>query len=203
VKRQNGQPQQKIQLSPLKSGLLKKLTVVHLVKEFPVSFGTRMFVAVITRAHHWSVPNHTNAVSTHVISCSFEIQFHRLSFHLLSCRLSDFILLYFRTVTLYLLIFVPWLLHSLPPLWSSGQSSWLQIQKSGFDSLRYQMFREVMGLERGPLSLVSTIEKLLGRKSSGSGLENRKYGHRDPSRWPRDTLYSQKWALTSPTSGVR
>jgi hypothetical protein len=30
-----------------------------------------------------------------------------------------------------------------------------------------------MGLERGPLSLVSTIEELLERKSSGSGLESR------------------------------
>jgi hypothetical protein len=39
-----------------------------------------------------------------------------------------------------------------------------------------------LGLERGPLSLVSTIEKLLERKSRGSGLENREYGHRDPSR---------------------
>jgi hypothetical protein len=29
------------------------------------------------------------------------------------------------------------------------------------------------GLERGPLSLVSTIEELLGRNSSGSSLENR------------------------------
>jgi hypothetical protein len=28
-----------------------------------------------------------------------------------------------------------------------------------------------VGLERGPLSLVSTIEKLLRRNSSGSGLE--------------------------------
>jgi hypothetical protein len=32
---------------------------------------------------------------------------------------------------------------------------------------------KVVGLERGPLSLVSTIKELLGRKSSGSGLENR------------------------------
>jgi hypothetical protein len=39
-----------------------------------------------------------------------------------------------------------------------------------------------VGLERGPLSLVSTIEELLGRKSSGSDLENRKYGQGDPSR---------------------
>jgi hypothetical protein len=29
-----------------------------------------------------------------------------------------------------------------------------------------------MGLERGPLSLVSTIEELLRRKSSGFDLEN-------------------------------
>jgi hypothetical protein len=32
-------------------------------------------------------------------------------------------------------------------LWSSGQSSWLQIQRSGFDSRRYQIFREVVGLD--------------------------------------------------------
>jgi hypothetical protein len=51
------------------------------------------------------------------------------------------------------------------------------------------------------LSLVSTTEELLGRKSSDSSLENREYGHRDPSRWPRDILYPQKLALTSPTSG--
>jgi hypothetical protein len=30
-----------------------------------------------------------------------------------------------------------------------------------------------VGLERGPLSLVSTIEELLDRESSGSCLENR------------------------------
>jgi hypothetical protein len=38
----------------------------------------------------------------------------------------------------------------------------------GFDSQRYQIFWEVVGLERGPLSLVSAIEELLERKSSGS-----------------------------------
>jgi hypothetical protein len=54
-----------------------------------------------------------------------------------------------------------------------------------------------VGLERGPLSIVSTIEEQLGRKSSGSGLENRDYGRRDPLRWPRDTPYPQKLALTS------
>jgi hypothetical protein len=35
-----------------------------------------------------------------------------------------------------------------------------------------------MGLEQDPLSLVSTIEELLERKSSGSGLENADYGRR-------------------------
>jgi hypothetical protein len=39
-----------------------------------------------------------------------------------------------------------------------------------------------VGLELGPLSLVSTIVELLERKSSGSGIENREHGHRDPSR---------------------
>jgi hypothetical protein len=54
-----------------------------------------------------------------------------------------------------------------------------------------------VGLERGPLSLVNTIEELLEKKSSGSGLERREYGRRDPSHSPRGTLYSQKLALTS------
>jgi hypothetical protein len=53
-----------------------------------------------------------------------------------------------------------------------------------------------MGLERGPLSLLSTIEVLLVRKSSGSGLETRDYG-----RWGSAALttsYPQKLVLTSP-----
>jgi hypothetical protein len=50
---------------------------------------------------------------------------------------------------------------------------------------------------------VSTTEELLGRKSSGSGLGNREYDRGDPLRWPRETLYPQMWALTSPTSSGR
>jgi hypothetical protein len=87
-----------------------------------------------------------------------------------------------------------------PPLWSSGRSSWLQIRRPGFDSRHYQ--KKVVGLERDPLSLVSTTEELLD-KSSGSCLENREYGREDPSRWPRSTLYPQKLAVTSLTSGSR
>jgi hypothetical protein len=50
----------------------------------------------------------------------------------------------------------------------------------GFDSQHYK--KKVVGPERRPLSLVSTTEELLGRNSSGSGLESREYGRRVPSR---------------------
>jgi hypothetical protein len=87
------------------------------------------------------------------------------------------------------------------PLWPSGQSSWLQIQRSEFDYRRYQIFWEVVGLERGPLSLVSTIEELLERKSIASGLENRNYGIGDPPRYYATPVYQQKLALTSQGNG--
>jgi hypothetical protein len=47
----------------------------------------------------------------------------------------------------------------------------LMVRGSGFDSQPYQIFWEVGGLERGPLSLVRTTEELLEWKISGSGLE--------------------------------
>jgi hypothetical protein len=68
---------------------------------------------------------------------------------------------------------------------------------------RYQIIWEVVGLDRDPSSLVSTIEKLHGRKSSGSGLEIREYGRGDSSRWPHGSFHPQKLALTSPTNGGR
>jgi hypothetical protein len=100
-------------------------------------------------------------------------------------------------IGLHQLLSSPWVR---PPMLSSGQSSWLQIQRPGFDSRRYHIFWEVMGLERGPLSLVSTIEELLERNSNSSGLKSREYSRRDPSRWPRGTLYQQKFSLTLPAS---
>jgi hypothetical protein len=39
-----------------------------------------------------------------------------------------------------------------------------------------------VGLERGPLSLVSTIQELLRRKNSGSSLENQDDALRNQSR---------------------
>jgi hypothetical protein len=84
-----------------------------------------------------------------------------------------------------------------PPLWSSGQSSWLQIHRS---MLRFPSLPDFLGLKQGPVNLVSKIEELLGRNSSGFGLERREYGREDPLGWPRDTLYQQKFPLTSLTS---
>jgi hypothetical protein len=88
-----------------------------------------------------------------------------------------------------------------PSLWSSGQSSWLQIQRSGFHSWRYQIFREVLALKQGPLSFVITVEEILGRSCSSIGLEIREYGRGDPLRWPRGTVYPRichlpRWQAT-------
>jgi hypothetical protein len=99
--------------------------------------------------------------------------------------------------------FICYVEKSRPSLWSSGQNSWLHIRRSGFDSRPYKISWEAVGLKRGPLSLVNTTEELLERTSSGSGLEDREYGCRDPSCWSRGTLYPQELALTSPTSGGR
>jgi hypothetical protein len=51
--------------------------------------------------------------------------------------------------------------------------------------------------------LVSTIEELFERKSSGSGLENRDYDRSDQPRLPPGTFYPQNLALTLPARGSR
>jgi hypothetical protein len=89
-------------------------------------------------------------------------------------------------------IYVCYVEEGIPPLWSSGQ-------RSGFDSRHSKILSEAVGLERGPLSLVSTIEELLGRKSSGSEIT----AGGDPPRWLRDTPksanvstnFADKWWL--------
>jgi hypothetical protein len=73
-----------------------------------------------------------------------------------------------------------------------------------YDCRRYQIFWEVVCLERGPLSLLSTIEELLERKSSGFGLENRDYGPRKSNElttW--QPSIRKNLALTSLTNGGR
>jgi hypothetical protein len=71
----------------------------------------------------------------------------------------------------------------------------------GFDSRHYQQKKRVVSLEWGPLSLVSTTEGLLGRKSSGFGLKIRDTAvgirHADHVA----SSISKKLALTSLTSG--
>jgi hypothetical protein len=143
----------------------------------------------------------TNYIITVCFLCNIHYKYIFIS-HYLKIMLQKSILLFsfiFGGLTILKLHYVQFW----QPLLSSGQSSWLQIQRPGFNSRRYQIFWEVVGLERGPLSLVSTIEVVLERKCSGSGLESREYGRMYPSCWPCGTLYLQKLTQTSPTSGGR
>jgi hypothetical protein len=80
-------------------------------------------------------------------------------------------------------IYICYVEESRPHLRSSGQSSWLPIQMSRVLFPALPDFLRSSGSGTGPLSLVSTTEELLGRTSSGSGLENREYGPGDPLRW--------------------
>jgi hypothetical protein len=89
-----------------------------------------------------------------------------------------------------------------PPLWSSGQSSWLQNRRPGFDSRHYQE-KKGSGFGTGSTQPREYNWGATWLKSSGSCLENREYGRRDPSRWPRGTLYPQNLAITSTTSSGR
>jgi hypothetical protein len=87
-----------------------------------------------------------------------------------------------------------------PPLWSSGQSSWLQIRRPWFDSRHYQIFWGAGGEENTSRSGTGSTQP---RDYSGFLIENREYGRRDPSRWPRRTIYPRKLAITSLISGGR
>jgi hypothetical protein len=99
---------------------------------------------------------------------------------------------YYKIQVLIKSYFVRYVQNKRPPVWSSGQSSWLQIQRSVFDFLLYLIFWEVVGLERDLLSLLSIIEELFERKSSDYGLEHRDYVRGDPPRWLRDSPLSAK-----------
>jgi hypothetical protein len=91
-----------------------------------------------------------------------------------------------------------------PLLWSSVKVPGYRSKGPGFDSRRYQIFWEVVGLELGLLNLVRITEELLKWKNSSSG--SRKSwltvvgicyaNHAAPS-------IPKIWALTSPTCGGR
>jgi hypothetical protein len=68
----------------------------------------------------------------------------------------------------------------------------LVVRVPGYKSRGQVRFPAVpMGLEGGPLSLVSTTEELLERKNIGSCLDNRDYGRKGPA------------ALTTPHPFIR
>jgi hypothetical protein len=60
---------------------------------------------------------------------------------------------------------------------------------SGVDSRRYQIFWEVVDLERGPLSLVRIIEELHETKVATPIQKTEINGRGDSLCWLRDTLY--------------
>jgi hypothetical protein len=74
-----------------------------------------------------------------------------------------------------------------PPLLSTGQSSWLQIQRSGFDFRRYQIFWQVVALEGAHSASWVQLRSYLKEKVVAPVFKTE-----DPPRWLRDTPLSSK-----------
>jgi hypothetical protein len=102
-----------------------------------------------------------------------------------------------RYTYIYILVF--WLMDSLCGL--AVRVPGCRSRGPGFDVWPYQIFWEVVGLERGPLSLMRIIEELLEWKVAVPVYKTEINDRGDSLRWPRDTLSPLKLALTSPTSG--
>jgi hypothetical protein len=88
---------------------------------------------------------------------------------------------------------------SWPPLWSSGQSSWPQIQRSGSIPGATRFLRSNGS---GTGSTQPREYNVLERKRGGSSLDSRELGRGDVALTTRHPQ-SAKLALTSPTSGCR
>jgi hypothetical protein len=76
-------------------------------------------------------------------------------------------------------------------------------RSGGPDSIPWTTRKKVVGLERGPLSLVSTTEELLGRKVAAPV-----YKTENTAVWIRYADHAapsirKKFSITSPTSGGR
>jgi hypothetical protein len=88
------------------------------------------------------------------------------------------------------------------PLWSRGQSSWLQIQRFW---VRFPALPDFLRSSGSGLGSTQSHEYNWGatsmEKAAAPGLQNWDYGCGDPLRWPHDTLYPQKSALSLPTRG--
>jgi hypothetical protein len=89
------------------------------------------------------------------------------------------------------------------PLWSSGHSSLLQIQRSGFDSRRYHIFLRSSGSGTGSTQPREDNWRAVSRKLWLRSRKPKLTTVGDSLRWPRVILYPLKLALTSPTSGGR
>jgi hypothetical protein len=89
-------------------------------------------------------------------------------------------------------------------LWSSGQSSWLQIQWYRVRFPALPGFLRSSGSGTGSTQPHRMTEEMLEWKSNGSrSRKSKQTVVGDPLRWPRDTFYTQKLALSSPTSDSR
>jgi hypothetical protein len=88
----------------------------------------------------------------------------------------------FKTLVVYSLVYNTFCLCGLV-IRVSGYTS----GSPRFDSRPNHIFREIGGVERGPLSLVCKFEELLESKSSDSGLENR-----DLPQWEFVALTTQQ-----------
>jgi hypothetical protein len=92
-----------------------------------------------------------------------------------------------------------WLVYMFPPDRLCGlvvRVSGYRSRGPGFDSRRYKIFWEVGCLERGPLSLVRKLRRYLNEKVAAPVPKAEINGRRNSLRWPRNTLYPQKLALT-------
>jgi hypothetical protein len=118
-------------------------------------------------------------------------------------KVGKYYLLWSVLMSILLISFLGGWMQLQPHVWSSGQSTWLQIQRSRvlFPALPDFLKSSVSGT--GSTQPREYNWGATWYKSSGSCLETREYGRRDPSRWSRGTLYPQNFAITSLTSGGR
>jgi hypothetical protein len=92
-----------------------------------------------------------------------------------------------------------------PPLWSSGQSSWLQIQRS---RVRFPALPDFLRSSKSGTGSTRPCDcncnckwGAISRKWRLRSKKNEINVRGDLLLWPHDTLYRLKLALTSPTNG--
>jgi hypothetical protein len=91
-----------------------------------------------------------------------------------------------------------------PPLWSNRQRFWLQFQRSRVRFPALPDFLRSTGSGTGPTQPVwGQLRSYLSEKVAAPVKKTEINGRGDSLRWPRNTLYQQRLALTSPTGGGR